>query len=138
MACSWYSLGVAGAQWQVAAELDAGPDHDAEELAELTQRLRDELLALDVDAVEPAAGGLAPEGAKAIELLAIGGLVVRFAMKATVLRSVVDATVGWLGRQQARSVKLTLNGDTLELTGVSSDEQRRLTDLWVARHAGDG
>jgi hypothetical protein len=129
---------VVSAQWQIAAELDAGPEHDAGELAELTQRLRDELLELDVDEVEPATGGAAPEGAKGLELLAVGGLVVRFAMKANVLRSVIDATVGWLARQQARSVKLTLDGDTLELTGVSSDEQRRLIELWVARHAGTG
>ena len=126
---------MAGAEWLVAATLDAGPGHDAGELAELTGRLRDELLELDVDAVEPATGGAAPDGAKGLELLAIGGLVVRFAMKAGVLRAVADATVGWLGRQQARSVKLTLEGDTLELTGVSSDEQQRLIDLWVARHA---
>src|SRR4051812_15276217 len=122
----------------MAAQLDAGPEHDAEELAELTQRLRDELLELDVDAVEPATGGAAPEGAKGLELLAVGGLIVRFAMKAPVLRAVVDTTVGWLARQQARSVKLTLDGDTLELTGVSSDEQQRLIELWVARHAAAG
>jgi hypothetical protein len=122
----------------MAAQLDAGPGHDAEELAELTQRLRDELLELDVDAVEPATDGAAPDGAKGLELLAIGGLIVRFAMKATVLRTVVDTTVAWLGRQQARSVKLTLDGDTLELTGASSDEQQRLIELWVTRHADAG
>jgi hypothetical protein len=27
-----------------------------------------------------------------------------------------------------------LDGDTLELSGVSSKEQRRLTDEWLARH----
>jgi hypothetical protein len=129
---------VAGTQWHLEAELDAGPERDAGELAELTQRLRDELLALDVDAVEPATGGAVPAGAKGFELLAVGGLIVRLAMKAGVLRSVVDLTVGWLGRQQARSVKLTLDGDTLELTGVSSDEQQRLIELWVARHAEAG
>jgi hypothetical protein len=32
-------------------------------------------------------------------------------------------------------VKLTLAGDSLELTGLSSDEQNRLVELWVARHA---
>jgi hypothetical protein len=128
---------VAGSQVQLAAVVDAGPDSDAEELAELTQRLRGQLLELDVDAVEPATEGEAPAGAKGVELLAIGGLVVQFAMKSEILRSVVDATSAWLGRQHGRSVKLTLDGDTLEVTGVSSDEQRRLVDLWVARHADD-
>ena len=129
---------MAGEQAQLAAVVDAGADSDAEELAELTRRLRGQLLELDVDTVEPATGGEAPAGSKGVELLAIGGLVIQFAMKSEVLKSVVDATTAWLGRQQGRSVKLTLDGDTLEVTGVSSDEQRRLVDLWVARHADDG
>jgi hypothetical protein len=129
---------VAGEQAQLAAVVDAGADSDAEELAELTRRLRGQLLELDVDAVQPATGGEAPAGSKGVELLAIGGLVIQFAMKSEVLKSVVDATTAWLGRQQGRSVKLTLDGDTLEVTGASSDEQRRLVDLWVARHADDG
>jgi hypothetical protein len=129
---------VAGEQAQLAAVVDAGADSDAEELADLTRRLREQLLELDVDAVEPATGGEAPAGSKGVELLAIGGLVIQFAMQSEVLKSVVDATTAWLGRQQGRSVKLTLDGDTLEVTGVSSDEQRRLVDLWVARHADDG
>jgi hypothetical protein len=129
---------MAGPQHAVTAELDAGPDVDDEELAELTGRLRGALLELDVDAVEPASGGAAPEGAKGVELLAIGGLVIRFAMSSAMLRSVVDVASGWMSRQQARSVKLTLDGDTLEVTGTSSEEQQRLIDLWVARHARDG
>lgn len=129
---------MASQQGELAAVLDAGPDSDAEELQELTQRLRGELLQLDVDAVAFETEGEAPEGSKGLDLLAMGGLVVQFALNSGVLKSVVDTTVAWLGRQQARSVKLTLDGDTLELTGVSSDEQQRLIDVWVARHASDG
>lgn len=127
-----------GARGELAAVLDAGPDHNAEELLELTQGLRGELLELDVDAVAPGTSGDAPAGAKGAELLAFGGLAIQFALKSPVLRSVVDTTVAWLGRQQARSVKLTLDGDTLEVTGVSSDEQSQLVEQWVARHADDG
>jgi hypothetical protein len=120
---------------ELGAVLDPGPDHDAEETFELTQRLRAELLELDVDAVELEAGGEAPEGTKGAELLAIGGLAVKFVLNSAVLKSVVESTTAWLGRQQARSVKLTLDGDTLELTGVSSEDQSRLADQWIARHA---
>lgn len=127
-----------GARGQLAAQLDAGPNQDAEEVFELTQGLRGELLELDVDTVELGTDGEAPEGSKGPELLAIGGLAIRFALQSSVLKSVVDTTVAWLGRQRARSVKLTLDGDTLELTGVSSDEQSRLVDQWIARHADDG
>lgn len=122
---------------ELVAVFDAGPEQEAEELLELTQGLRDELLELDVDAVKPATHGEVPDGAKGAEVLAFGGLAIQFALKASVLRTVVEATVAWLGRQQAKSVKLTLDGDTLELTGVSSDEQRRLVEQWVGRHAGD-
>jgi hypothetical protein len=118
--------------------LDAGADSDAEELADLTRRLRTELLDLDIDSVEHVAGGVAPEGAKGVELLSIGGLVVQFVRGADVLRSVVSTTAAWLRRQEARSVKLTLDGDTLEVTGLSSEEQSGLIEVWVARHARDG
>jgi hypothetical protein len=120
---------------ELAAAIDAGQDYDTEELFELTQGLRGELLELEVDAVEMQADGAAPDGAKAIELLAFGGLAIQFITKAPVLKSIVDTTVAWLGRQQARSVKLTLDGDSLELTGVSSDEQSQLVEQWIARHA---
>jgi hypothetical protein len=123
---------------ELAAVLDAGPDYDSEELLELTRGLRGELLDLDVDAVRLSGAGDVPAGAKGAELLAFGGLAIQLAaLKVPVLRSVVDATVAWLGRQQARSVKLTLDGDTLELTGVSSGEQSQLIEQWVARHADD-
>ncbi|MGB7685759.1 MAG: hypothetical protein WBL45_08245 [Solirubrobacterales bacterium] len=122
---------------ELAAVLDAGPDYDSEELLELTQGLRGELLELDVDSVDLGSRGEAPEGAKGAEILAFGGLAIQFALKSSVLRSVVDATVAWLGRQQARSVKLTLDGDTLEVTGVSSEEQSQLIEQWVTRHADD-
>ena len=120
---------------ELLAALDAGPDSDAEEVTELTGRLRSELLDLDVERVDAKVGGEAPEGAKGLELLELGGLVVRFVADSGVLSSIANTTVAWLQRQRARSVKLTLDGDTLELTGVSSAEQDRLIDLWVARHA---
>jgi hypothetical protein len=123
---------------ELAAVVDPGPEADDEQAFDLTQRLRGELLELDVDAVEPMPAGAAPDGAKAIEALAIGGLLIRSALNSELLRSLVAATTAWLGRQQARSVKLTLDGDTLELSGVSSEEQSRLVDQWISRHADDG
>ena len=75
--------------------------------------------------------------AKGVGLLALGGLVVRFA-DSGVLQLLVSSVRSWLGRQHHRSIKLTLDGDSLELTGMSSAEQERLIDLWVNRHAGAG
>src|SRR5690348_1683589 len=59
---------------QVFVEIDADPGDDAEYLARLTYRLRDELLALDVDNVELAAAGEAPDGSMGVSVLATGGL----------------------------------------------------------------
>jgi hypothetical protein len=121
---------------ELTVELEVTADTDAEELALLTNRLREELLGLDVDAVYPASGGQAPDSSKGIGLLAAGGLVVRFVLRQDLLHSIIDGVQSWLSRQHARSIKLTLDGDSLELTGVSSAEQDRLVELWVMRHAG--
>ena len=120
---------------ELALELETLPDTDSEELAALVQRLRAELLDLGVDRLEPLTAGEAPEGAKGVELLALGGLVVQFVLQPGVLTSIVDGVRSWLQRQSARSVKLTLDGDSLEVTGVSSEEQDRLVELWIARNA---
>jgi hypothetical protein len=120
---------------ELALELAPRPGTDSEELAELASRLRTELLDLDVDAVVPMAAGDAPEGAKGVELLALGGLVVRFVLSQDVLTSIIDGVRSWLQRQSARSVKITLDGDILEITGASSPEQDRVVELWLVRHA---
>ena len=52
-----------------------------------------------------------------------------------VLASIIAGVRSWLGRNTARSVKLAIGGDALEVSGVSSAEQDRLIDLWVSRHA---
>jgi hypothetical protein len=120
---------------ELALEVEPRRDADPEELAELAYRLRSELLDLDVESVEPMRASDAPEGAKGVELLALGGLVVQFVLRHEVLTSIINGVHTWLQRQSARSVKVTLDGDSLEITGPSSAEQDRLVELWVARHA---
>lgn len=116
-------------------ELQPGEDADAEEIAGMARRLREELLDLDVENVELAGTGEAPAGSKGVGLLAIGGLVVRFGLQTEVLRMVVAGVQSWLGRQRLRSIKLVLDGDSIEVTGASSAEQVRLINAFIARHA---
>jgi hypothetical protein len=123
---------------ELSVELQAGRDTDAEELAQLAGRLRAELLDLDVDAIRQPMRGEAPGNAKGAGLLAAGELVVGLVASPEVLASLIDAVRSWLGRNRARSVKLTLGGDVLEVSGVSSAEQERLIDLWVTRHGTGG
>ena len=107
--------------------------YDDEEVAEATLQLRRELLELDVEAVEIPRAGDPPPGSRAVDLAAIGALVVTVA-QSQLLASVVAAVQSWLAGSRRRSIKLGFGGDVLELEGVSSDEQRRLTDEWLRRH----
>ena len=112
----------------------AGPDDEAEEIAEATRQLRRELLELDVVAVEIPSAGEPPPGSRAIDVAALGALLVHLA-DPDMLAGVVAAVRSWLSGSSKRSIKMELDGDVLELKGVSSQEQRRLTDEWLARHA---
>jgi hypothetical protein len=121
----------------LAVQVAIGPDGDAEDVAQATLQLRRELLDLDVDAVEAPGAGEPPPGARAVDVAALGALVVNIA-DSQLLATVVAAVRSWLAGSSRRSIKLELGGDALELTGVSSREQRRLTDEWLVRHtAGD-
>jgi hypothetical protein len=113
--------------------VDAGPDADAEEVAETTLRLRHELLDLDVDAVELPPGGEAPPGTRGVELAALGALLVTVS-QSQLLTPVIAAIRAWVDGRPQRSIRLELDGDVLELGGVSPKEQRRLTDEWLRRH----
>jgi hypothetical protein len=119
----------------VGIQVAAGPEADAEEIAGATAQLRLELLDLDVESVEPVRGSAAPPGAKAGELVTLGTLAVTVAQSRLIV-SIVTVVRAWLTGSRQRSIKLELGGDVLELTGVSSTEQQRLTDEWLRRHAG--
>ncbi len=121
-------------QREMVITLDPEPRLDDGDRRELTRRLRSALLDLDVDSVELAAGGPAPEGAKSADLVSVGELVVVLGAQRYLLRAVVDTTAAWLARQQARGVKLTIDGNTLELSGVPSRELRELVERWLDRH----
>jgi hypothetical protein len=109
-----------------------GPDCDAEEVATATLQLRREFLDLDAAVVDVAGVGELPPGARAAEPAVLGALAVTVTQ--SLLTSVLAVVRSWLASSQRRSIKLELGGDVLELTGLSSDEQRRLTDEWLRRH----
>jgi hypothetical protein len=113
------------------------PDADDEHLEELAARLRRVLLDLDVDAVERAPAGPVPDGAKAAGLAEIATLIVTLGNAAGGLGALVGAVRGWLGSgsSETRSVKLELDGDSLEVTGLSKPEQERLIEEWLSRQA---
>jgi hypothetical protein len=116
-------------------QLEVGPDADAEEVAQATLQLRRELLDLDVEAVEVPRAGEPPPGTRAVELAAVGALAVTVA-QSSLLTPVVAAVRSWLASAPQRSIKLELDGDVLEVSGLSSKGQQRLVDEWLGRHEG--
>jgi hypothetical protein len=110
------------------------PDHDedAEQLDDLTDMLREELLELDVAAVEPVMQDQAPEDTKGVVAALGGWLAIHFGPAG--LRAVVNAVVAWAGRS-GKTVEITLNGNTLKLTGTSADVQSRIIDEFFVRQS---
>lgn len=111
-----------------------GDDADLAELDRLTRQLRRELLPL-VDDVRPRSAGDAPLGARAVDATQIGSLLVTLATAPEVLRSAVGVVRDWLSRSRARSAHLEVGGHVLEVTGVSTIDQHRLIETWIAELA---
>jgi hypothetical protein len=60
--------------------IDAGPEANAEELAELAVQLRGRLLELDIEHADPATAGSAPPGTRAGEIFVAGAMTVMLAL----------------------------------------------------------
>ena len=104
---------------------------EVEEILDLTQALRLELLELDVDAVTAPDGPEEPD-AKGLTALA-GWLVVHLGSRES-LRSVIDTLRSWAGRQRC-DVEVSLGGDVLKLSAVTSDQRDKIIDAWLAQHS---
>jgi hypothetical protein len=118
---------------EVQLELDDGAS--PEEIERLTAAMRRELLQLDVAAVDRVPGEAAPEGAKAgLEIAAVGALMVTLGNAGSTLEQIVATMRSWVSRSSDRTVKLSLDGDTLEVGGMSEEDQRHVIDAWMDRH----
>jgi hypothetical protein len=108
----------------------------ADRLEELSLLLRQELLGLDVDSVEPDRSGTAPEGSRGALAAIAGVLVVSLQPTAQAVGAVIATVRDWMRRSGGnRTVKIEIGGDVLELTGASDTVQQRLVDDWIRRHA---
>jgi hypothetical protein len=110
---------------------------DEDQLEVLALLLRQELLMLDVQSVEPYQEGAAPEGSKG-GLAAVAGLLsVSLTPGLQALGSVIVVIREWLRRSgSVRTVKLTIDGDVIELSGATGELQQQLVDAFVRRHTG--
>ncbi len=116
---------------KVVLHLDAGPDADEEEEAQLTQHLRNSLLELDVDAVDPIHSTAAPARTKAVEAITLAGLAVTLAPIA--LKEVMKCIETWLARHDQASISIETNGQKITITGTPSKEQQRIVEELIDR-----
>ncbi|MCW2809835.1 MAG: hypothetical protein JWP61_293 [Friedmanniella sp.] len=109
-------------------------DADPTELDADARRLRSRLLDLDVEDVTALSGGTAPPGSKGAELLMAGGLLVTLLQTPGLLTSIVSSAGTWLSGRSSRSLKVTMDGDTLELSAASDLEREAVVGAWLAKH----
>ena len=110
-------------------------DSDVEELADLAAELHAELLNVDGTSVALLPDGAAPAGAKGLGDVA-GWLVAQFGTLDG-LRALVAAVRGFAART-GRTVEVSIGGDHLKVTGVTSQQQGEIIDAWLARHGSGG
>jgi hypothetical protein len=102
---------------------------DPQEMLRDMDQLRTALLDLDVDSVRSTPAGPVPTGSKAAGL--VESLVVKLGVVAlTTVAGKIQDHVGRTGR----GAKLTIDGDSIELTGINVAQQQQLFDIWLARH----
>lgn len=110
---------------------------DAERLDTLTRFLRQELLQLDVDEVTALPAAEPPPGARGLDAVTVGGLLVALGSATQGLSAVITAIRAWLTRDGTahRRVRLEIGSDALELSDATAADQDRLVALFIDRHA---
>jgi hypothetical protein len=127
---------MAGHAIHLLLSLEAGPGTDDEELAELTRQLRTEFMEVDVESIDFASIDEAPVGSKSGPPVDWGTLLLTLAASGGVLTTIINVIQSWLTRHDRHRLSIEINGDRLELTGISTDEQQQLIDAWLSRHRG--
>ncbi len=120
---------------QLILNIDAGKGVNLEELAELTLQLRENLMELDVKAVELVSAGKVPRGAKAGEAVIWGKLLVT--LPPLLINKLIDALQSWLSRLGPCNIDLEISGNKLKVTGTPSEEQQQLIKTFIAAVGSD-
>jgi hypothetical protein len=118
----------------VLVRVSALADSDSEELAELTLRLRAELLQFEIDAVDP----VVPEAVyserdltKGIPGLAAVGHWLAVQLGVLSIGTVLAGVADWVARNN-RTVEIAYGDQTLKLSRATPEQQEKLINAWVA------
>lgn len=116
--------------------LQPNSDVDDNELDELAAELRRRLLEdLDVSAVSRAVSDSIPRNAKSADFTVVGTLVLT--LSPITLRSMFRLVQEWLKHRPVRTAHVIIDDDSIEVTHLTSADQRRLIESFVERHAVD-
>lgn len=122
---------------QVLLNLNVGSELEAEEKERATRQLREELMGLDVDAIDFVRAGKAPAKAKAGDPITWGKLLLMLVPSGGVLTTIIGAIQSWLTRHNQRSISLEVNGNKIDVDDISSEDQKRLIDSWISNIQGN-
>ncbi len=126
---------MAAPETKLIVKINPIPDLDLEELEQLTKKLRQELLELDIESAEFATTGEKIIGAKAGDPINWGTIIITLLAAGGVATKLIDLSQAWLTQNQQQSIVLEIDGDKLEIKGISSEEQQKLIDMWIERHS---
>lgn len=117
---------------QVLLNLGEGPELDAEEKERATRQLQEELMEMDMDAVDFVTSGKAPAKAKAGDPITWGMLLLTLVNAGGVLTTLIGVLQSWLTRHNQRSISLEVNGNKIDVQDITSEDQKRLIDSWIS------
>ena len=110
---------------EMRVEFVSGTDADPEELDALTRALRAEILEVDeVNRVEQASAGPAPEGSKGLDVAAIGALVVGVAPGVQAVAKVIEVVRSWLANRSPSTPPLQMSIGDKSITVVADKKQQ--------------
>jgi hypothetical protein len=110
---------------EIRVEFMSNSDVDPAELDALTRALRAEILEVDeVDRVEQAVAGPAPEGSKGLDVAAIGALVVGVAPGVQAVAKVFEVVRGWLANRSPSTPPLQMSIGDKSITVVADKKQQ--------------
>lgn len=123
----------------IGVEFMSGPDADPGEMDALARALRAEILEVDeVDRVDQPSAGPAPQGAKGLDVPAVGALVVSVAPGVQAIAKVIEVVRAWLADRSASAPPLQLSvGDKSIVVKADKKQQDELVAAFIeALNAG--
>jgi hypothetical protein len=103
------------------------------ELSDISISLQKELRELDLESIE-LVETTQPRGAKSGGAFDWGSLILTMAASGGVITGLISLLQSWLGGNSQRSITLEIDGDKLELKGLSKKDQTTLIRNWIQKH----